>query len=326
MLRRLAFAAVAVALLLGLAEVVLAVAGWPPPVDPSRFAHRKVFWITEPDLDRAPFEHREEGRVFHVSTDANGLRARGHPIEPPPGTFRIMAMGCSTTFGWGVEDDQTWPARLEAIAHAAGHPEVEVINAGQPGYTTLQGRWLWEEVGRDYRPDLVILGFVVQDARKAPTTDRMQALLTGEHRLLRERLLYRWRLYRGLVQLLEPLRAPGRQGAKEAVYRVPPEEYLENLRAMSRSIRASGARPVFFGMPLEREGYTALHRRVLRLEAERAGIPHFDPSDRIADLSRRETLYFPHDRGHPNARGCDVIARMVWTFLVDSGLVPGTGG
>ena len=65
-----------------------------------------------------------------------------------------------------MADDESYPARLEAILQAKGQ-QVEVINAGQPGYTSFQGLWLWRELLHRYKPDLVLIGYIVQDARKA---------------------------------------------------------------------------------------------------------------------------------------------------------------
>ena len=49
-----------------------------------------------------------------------------------------MTLGCSTTFGWGVADSETYPERLQFYLVDAGYTMVEVVNGGQPGYT-LQG-------------------------------------------------------------------------------------------------------------------------------------------------------------------------------------------
>ncbi len=100
------------------------------------------------------------------------------------------------------------------------------------------------------------------------------------------------------------------------------ETELTWLRA---SIEATGARVVHFGYPLERVGYTQQHRSLLRLEAETAGLEHFDPSPEIEALTKRQELYFPTDKGHANAAGNDQIARFVLKFLEGSGLLPPKG-
>ncbi len=70
-------------------------------------------------------------RAFRVNTGPQRLRGAGFEPAPAPGVFRILALGDSTTFGWGVEDHESWPALLEARLRAQGGA-VEVLNAGVP--------------------------------------------------------------------------------------------------------------------------------------------------------------------------------------------------
>ncbi len=79
------------------------------------------------------------------SVDVNSLGFRGPEIQmpKPPGTFRIFALGESSTFGWkgAVSHEHAWPALLEAKLRSAypGRP-IEVVNAGVPGYTSIEQR------------------------------------------------------------------------------------------------------------------------------------------------------------------------------------------
>ncbi|MCB9742347.1 MAG: hypothetical protein H6740_07105 [Alphaproteobacteria bacterium] len=321
--RKLAFSLVTVLLVLIGVEGALRAMGWPTVEDGAQFSHRQVYWKTDPNLDDEPMLHKELGSSFPVSTNADGLRT-AHGQEKPDGVFRVMAMGCSTTFGWGVADAETYPDRLEGLLRARGHAQVEVINAGQPGYTTFQGRWLWDEVLADYKPDLVLVGYIVQDARKAAYSDLSQAVLTQDPGFLRRNLLYRSKLFLGLRVLTGGLLVRTKEraeGGEAGVYRVSPESYVENLRALAASISEVGAEPVFFGFPLEVEGYTEFHRIVLRTTAEDIGIPHFDPSAQVTAAARSERLYFEKDRGHPNAAGHALIAELVAGWLHDNDLI-----
>lgn len=71
-------------------------------------------------------------RSFTVNTSAARLRGPAFDPAPAPGVKRILSIGDSVTFGWGVGDDESWPAHLERVLRARGH-EVEVLNAGVPG-------------------------------------------------------------------------------------------------------------------------------------------------------------------------------------------------
>ena len=73
------------------------------------------------------------GRTRSCRVNSNAHRQRGsRPFEAKqPGTKRWLAIGDSVTFGWGVEDEESWPAQLEAQLREQGHA-VELINYGVP--------------------------------------------------------------------------------------------------------------------------------------------------------------------------------------------------
>ena len=72
------------------------------------------------------------------------------------------------------------------------------VNAGQPGYTSFQGDWLWDALLDDYKPDVVLVGYIVQDARKVAYSDKSQAILQGDNRFLKDNVLYRSKGYLAL--------------------------------------------------------------------------------------------------------------------------------
>lgn len=320
--RRWLFAVLPLVVLVGGGELALRAAGWPKK-DPKReFTHGEVYWVEQGSLHKEAFPHKETGGSFRVSTDANGLRAPLHAEEKPDGVFRVMTLGCSTTFGWGVDDEGTYPSRLEAILTEAGHP-VEVINGGQPGHTSFQGLWLWERALARYRPDVVLFGYVVQDARKVAYSDRSQALLQGNADFLKRSVLYRSKLYLGLLSVWQSFQMESKEQATAGgEFRVPPEEYVDNIREFRKKIEGVGAKMILFGFPLEREGYTATHRGILHAAAGELDLPIHDPQPEFERLSAGETLFFPQDRGHANAAGLDRIAQSMAQFLVAGRHVP----
>jgi len=119
--------------------------------DPDRF------WRLKPDtrltIDAWPFPG--------VIANAQGFReARTVPREKPDGEFRILFLGDSCTFGYGVGVEQTFVQQVEArLREQRGGAPVECINAGVPGYSLLQGWRLLTTEGLGYTPDLVVLNF-----------------------------------------------------------------------------------------------------------------------------------------------------------------------
>lgn len=320
--QKLMFSAVTTTVLLGAAELGLTAAGWPKMT--ARGPHENTFWVTDPSLSAFAMPHNEEKTSFAVTTDEMGLRTPIHAIDKRPDTHRVMTLGCSTTFGWGVADDESYPARLEVLARESGHATTEVINGGQPGYTTFQGRVLWENTLRHYDPDVVLIGYVVQDARKAAYSDRSQAILQREGHFMKHNLLHRSRIYIGLQSLIGGVQIEAKEvGPNDTggVYRIPPEDFVANLRWFVDSVQDIGATPVLFGYPLERTGYTAQHRRILEAAAEELDVLYFDPQPQMEQATHGAQLYFSRDRGHANADGNALIAEWVHDFLAEHDLL-----
>jgi lysophospholipase L1-like esterase len=324
--RKIAFSLVPLVVLAAGGEIAARATGWPQAQADLPFEHNQPFWITDASLSKQPFPHRETGGSFAVTTDAQGLRAPLHSLDPGANDpFRIMFLGCSTTFGWGVGDDETYAALVERSLREQGHSEVEVINAGQPGHTSFQGLWLYQTVAAAYRPDLVFFGYTVQDARKAAYSDASQALLQQDARFLKQRLLDNSRLYLGLRTLIDGWRIEAKEredGGEQGVYRVSREDFVANIRRF-RELTAQGeAELALFDFPLERSGYTAEHRRLVRIAADELGLRHLDIQAEVEHASTTQTLYFPQDPGHANAAGHAFIAERVVRFLNEQELLP----
>ncbi len=102
------------------------------------------------------------GATFAVTINSRGFRGIDHSIEKPADTLRIVALGASSTFGFGNRDDETYPAALQALLNQrlSGSPcnemqRAEVINLGIPHLDSAQIATLFTAEGLPYRPDVV---------------------------------------------------------------------------------------------------------------------------------------------------------------------------
>lgn len=90
--------------------------------------------------------------------------AESRPVPaaaPPPPPPKVVFLGDSLTAGLGVDQDQAFPALLEAKFKEAGLP-VQIVNAGISGDTTAGGLrrldWL---LGQE--PDILVVGLGAND-------------------------------------------------------------------------------------------------------------------------------------------------------------------
>jgi hypothetical protein len=97
--------------------------------------------------------HHKDG-VFDVTytIDENGFRRTPDPIE---NRGRVLALGGSFTFGHGVQDDESWPARLGQL-----WPQLKVVNAAVNGWGTAHALLMLERELEGDPPVLVIYGWI----------------------------------------------------------------------------------------------------------------------------------------------------------------------
>jgi hypothetical protein len=112
-------------------------------------------WVNKPLKNEGVHFEFAPDRSFHVSHNSLGLRGKETTRDKPPGTKRILFVGDSFFWGYGVSDDEVVSAILQELLPNA----YEVINGGTTGFGTDQA-YLWlKNEGLTYRPDIVIFGF-----------------------------------------------------------------------------------------------------------------------------------------------------------------------
>ena len=118
-------------------------------------------------------EYRYRTSEFSAVAHANamGFRDREFSPEAPPGVTRILAIGDSFTYGWGVEDDEAWPKVLERRLVAAGE-RVEIANMGEPGADPAGYAALAQNAIPRLRPALIIVAVLQGDDLAQVVADR----------------------------------------------------------------------------------------------------------------------------------------------------------
>ena len=148
-------------------EIAARVRHQAPPLD-NQWAEN----VSDPHLPYRPRPHAQmRGRSatgefeYEYVQNAEGFRDVDHVLAKPPGSFRIVGLGDSFTYGAGAPYDSTYLARLEVNLNArpGNHPHVEIVKMGIGRYFPEPERLLLQYYGLAYQPDLVLVGFLPND-------------------------------------------------------------------------------------------------------------------------------------------------------------------
>lgn len=93
-----------------------------------------------------------QGRFVNVSEAGFRVSKNQGPWPPDPESYNIFVFGGSTTFGYGVPDDQTIASYLQGDLYDLTTRSVRVYNFGRSSYISTQERILFEQ--------LLLAGFV----------------------------------------------------------------------------------------------------------------------------------------------------------------------
>jgi lysophospholipase L1-like esterase len=164
LLRRAALALVGLAVALVALEFGLRAAGW----------GRKASRYLDPDVGVRFYGNQRhdafgrDGPLVSFSVNQEGLRGPWYEGSGPPDVLRVLCLGDSFTFGWGVEDDQAYPWQLQGLLEAElGSGKAQVANFGSPIFNTVSERAIYAKLARGKRWDAMFLGWYPNDIQPA---------------------------------------------------------------------------------------------------------------------------------------------------------------
>lgn len=290
---------------------------------PSRESHPTI--AMTPMVGTAAAKKR-----YTVRVNAQGFRSEQDTSETPaPNSLRVLCLGDSYTFGFGLENEYTYPVILERELSKLFPGRVEVINAGVPGYTSRQGLIYLDRLLPTYRPDLVIVGFAVNDGqlsiirpggplsfgsdgevmrgRPAAWEKVDQGPMAAVSALLHRSMVVTYSLYalwftgRFSVPFEQMSRGEITSGEYEPPpgwkmrIRVPVPDYRQNIEGLASICRRRGVRLVF----IEQWPMDMFYRRVLNEVAEKYRIPVIHEYFLVENLVRDQAQVISAPRWRP---------------------------
>ena len=257
------------------------------------------------------------------------FRHRQVALEKPAGVVRVLALGGSTTWGFGlhVPDEPDFTLALEqrlARDVAGGEPAVEVLNAAWRGATGARLFHLLRGGLLDFRPDVVVLCLTYNDVFALTRFDEWTYLeaigAPGSSRSLVADLATAWRIQRGQEEMnrliVEFAEWPGTTAELWARLGhegedTPPRRFETVLTAFAELARQEGFALVLVKEPMAgdkrfiwKDEFYAVIDRV----GAAHGLPVVDPTPAL-QAAGGAALF--QDQIHPTVAGHAVIAEVL---------------
>lgn len=300
--------------------------------------HPQLYWRLKPNQDCFTKVDRQP-----VHINSQGTRGPEFSIEKPPGTFRILSLGDSRTFGWGVADEGTYSRKLEQllkdfqrengqapIFNTPGRIErVEVINAGVNAWSYSQMAVYFREFGLRYQPDVVVLGeanlWTQFSEKNDPEFVRKFLWRVRLKNLLRRFAIYHYVVEVKLRDFYERHRTkfipvdPQHDALFQAQQQSDPDAVFRNAIAeLCRTARSNGLQPVLLFLP-RLEELTGTNKspglRAKQAVSAAFGVPLCDVTPGL--LAEGNALYLDADPVHFNRRGNEVVAQRLFETVTN---------
>lgn len=248
----------------------------------------------------------------HVKINSDGFRDREYPVERDQ-SHRIVFLGDSLTFGWGVEKMKTFEEILEA--ELSRRRPTEIINFGTGNYNTEQEVSLFVEKGLKYKPDEVVVFYFINDAEPTPRKSRWEFL--SQFRVI----TFFWSRLKSLLANLGPHQTfreyyAGLYVDMQIGWIAAKKAFIE-LRDICSS-KGIALRVVL--LPelhvLDEYPFAAEHRKILGFLREN-GIKALDLAPFFAWEKNPMQLWVASDDAHPNEIAHAMIARYARDFMME---------
>ena len=275
-------------------------------------------------------DHQTRGFALQPNFSGASVRINsdGFRGSELPATFqsmyRVLVIGESTTFGWKVGDNDTYPHQLQTYLHRAGADSVCVVNAGVPSYTSLQALICVRELLPRIKPHLVIVNVMWNDIWYSSHDFWFPEMLVLRRPSAWRRFLLR---HSGLYLALSLRAGSGDEG--DAFNRDALDFYGKNLELMVMECRKHEVKPVLLHSPFDSsvahavgKAYfaspflkTSMERyvRSARDVAGKHGIPFIETRLSGSHVNRSDLFMDPI---HPTAAGNRLIAEDLGKYIL----------
>jgi len=265
-----------------------------------------------------------------VAINRAGFRERDLPQAKPSNTFRIVGLGDSEMFGWGVPAEATYLRVLEDLLQARGDGiRYETLNFAVPGYNAVMEVETFRVLARSYQPDLVVVGYIPNDDQ-LPNFLRQPSRRFPDNLYVYNLLVHGVRAMRKRAGDLMPFPTEPSE-AQVAARGNLPKQYRDMVgpEAVRRAYDGLGAMTREMSVPVVVMGFYRGRldpSQVAELEA-RSRFVFVEASDLRAAYQRKRGVTLTHEHltlgprdGHSNVLGHRVYADGLYDLIIARGL------
>jgi len=262
----------------------------------------------------------------------NNFGLRGPQIgRRLPGTPRVVFVGDSVTFGYGLPEESTYVHLLNG-RRIGGSAPIETINAAIAGWSAREYRMFVERYAEALQPDAIIVGVVLNDLTellngRLETTGQSSISAINTLTLLARRSAAVSALKRLYIRVADPRGREldsVRELAERPESRAVREAMASHLEELMQTYEFAAVRSIRFGLMLFPFAFQLdepsldAPQREMREFAERMGIAYLDLLEPLGGIPSKTLML---DDVHFSAAGNRLIADAVAAWLAEEGLV-----
>lgn len=269
-----------------------------------------------------PRGYFDPGARLTYRTNSLGFRGPDTTRDKPEGTFRIIGIGDSFTFGSGVRNEDTFLSVLQRKLDES----CEVLNLGIIGYSTIHEVALLERIGVTLDPDLVVICFFLNDTGAGTTHEVFNVDLGPDelpflqkHSRLADHIVAYMDKRTAIQELVRKYHEGFEDDWKKWIAAQEALKKARKLAAENGFNLAVMVFPILWNLDSDYP-FADIHRKVSAF-LQSIGVPVLDLYPAFSGYQGPDLWVHPKNQ-HPNEQGHALAGEALFRFLVEQGLIP----
>lgn len=307
----------------------------------------EIGWVNKKN-SVGDYQYVYSDKPIYVRINEHGMRGVSVSVDKPVDNKRVLILGDSNTFGYGLQEEDIFATRLSKRLPS----NYQVLNLGVFGYGTDQSLLLFEREGIKFRPDIVVLAFSAGDA-----SDNMNSINTGSSKpyfklvnnslvlknspvpidsiyrknesqesAIKNALYNHSNLYRFIFNRLVATNIFAPQSVQEMTKEEGLSTTVAIISLLNDVCRRNGCQLAVLFISHEelvavqsKIGMEVGYYPIIKRSLESLGIPYIDPTQELVNhYSRGEDVFLKNDPVHINTLGNEIVANATYQWVSDN--------